>query len=107
MPKINIETNTITSKDYSQIRVRKVSSVNEIIAWLVDVRVRTIYPDYNERKFVAGKLDISESELSGVINGDKKLSINQLLALIYIAHAPDVFLMLRELTFPELTVEKR
>lgn len=107
MPKINLETNTITKKDYSQVRVRKISSVSEIITWLVDVRIRSIYPDYNERKFVASKLDISESELSGVINGEKKLSIQQLLALIYLAHAPDTFLMLRELTFPELTIEKK
>ena len=84
----------------------KFSAINEIVAWLVDVRIKFAFPDYSERKFAASRLGISESELSLIINGERHLTAEKFFLLINIAKAPEVFSMLRDYTFPDELIIK-
>lgn len=79
----------------------KFSALNEIIGWLVDVRIKFAFPDLSERNFAASRLGISEAELSLIIKGERHLISEKLFLLINIAKAPEVFTMLREYTFPD------
>ena len=85
----------------SQSCQQKFSSINEIVGWLVDVRIKFAFPDYKERKFASSRLGISESELSLIISGERHIMAEKFFMLINIAKAPEVFKMLREYTFPE------
>lgn len=79
----------------------KFSSINEIVGWLVDVRIKFAFPDYSERKFASSRLGISESDLSLIISGERPINAAKFFLLINIAKAPEVFTMLREYTFPD------
>jgi hypothetical protein len=100
-PRSKRKPSTASSQIPLQICEQKFSTVGEIVAWMVDGRFRLIHPEYSPRTYIASRLNMSESNLSLIINNQRPIDTTQFCAIADLCKAPEAFRFLSQYTFPD------
>ena len=103
MHRSNSKKNTLTESKQLPLQncVHNFSTIGEIIAWMVDTRFRMIYPEFSPRNYIASRLNMSESNLSLIINNQRPIDTTQFCAIADLCKAPEAFRFLSQYTFPD------